>query len=91
MCRKFSVHINDLPLRVNSASEPVLLAVDTSIIISSSYFKDFCSVLNFVLCHVSKWVAANNLVLNLDKINIIKFITNNSSHLHYVLVIKKSM
>ena len=27
-----------------------------------------------------KWFAANNLVLNLDKINIMKFITKNSSH-----------
>jgi hypothetical protein len=29
---------------------------------------------------MSIWFAANNLVLNLDKINIIKFITKNSSH-----------
>jgi len=27
-----------------------------------------------------KWFAANNLVLNLDKTNIIKFITKNSPH-----------
>jgi hypothetical protein len=27
-----------------------------------------------------KWFAANNLVLNLDKTNIMKFITKNSSH-----------
>ena len=27
-----------------------------------------------------KWFAANNLVLNLDKTNIMKFITQNSSH-----------
>jgi hypothetical protein len=27
-----------------------------------------------------KWFAANNLVLNLDKINIMKFITKNSAH-----------
>jgi hypothetical protein len=79
-CRKFSVHINDLPLRVNSASEPILFAVGTSIIISSSYFKDFCSLFNFMLCHMSKWFAANNLVLNLDKMNIIKFIIKNPSH-----------
>jgi hypothetical protein len=29
---------------------------------------------------VTEWFAVNNSVLNLDKINIIKFITNNSSH-----------
>ena len=27
-----------------------------------------------------KWLAANKLVLNLDKTNIMKFITNNLSH-----------
>ena len=27
-----------------------------------------------------KWFAANSLVINLDKINITKFITKNSSH-----------
>jgi len=27
-----------------------------------------------------KWFAANNLVLNLDKTNIMKFITKNSAH-----------
>jgi len=29
---------------------------------------------NLVLCHKIKWFAANNLVLNLDKTNIMKFI-----------------
>jgi len=57
-----------------------IFAVGTNIIISSSYFKDFCSVLNFMLCHMSKWFAANNLVLNLDKMNIIEFIIQNPSH-----------
>ena len=37
--------------------------------------EDFCSVSNSVLSHMIKW-----LVLNLDKTNIMKFITNNSSH-----------
>jgi hypothetical protein len=32
-----------------------------------------------------KWFAANNLVLNFDKMNIMKFITKNSAHsmLHF--------
>ena len=29
---------------------------------------------------MTEWLAANNLVLNLDKINIMKFITINSTH-----------
>lgn len=37
-----------------------IFAVGTNIIISSSCFKDFCSLLNFILCHMSKWFAANS-------------------------------
>jgi hypothetical protein len=42
--------------------------------------KDSCSVSNLVLFSMIKLFAANNLVLNLDKINIKKLITKNSSH-----------
>jgi len=76
----FIIHINDLPLIINSMSEPILIPDDTSGIISSSSSEDFCSGLNFVLFRMFKWFAANNLILNLDKMNIMKFITRNSSH-----------
>jgi hypothetical protein len=33
---------------------------------------------NTVLSHMSKWLTSSKLVLNLDKINIIKCITNKS-------------
>jgi hypothetical protein len=57
----------------------MLFADDTSVIISSRNFKDFCSVPNLLLSHMNKWFATN-LVLNLDKTNIMKFIAQNSSH-----------
>ena len=75
----FIIYIKDLPLRLNSVSEPILFADDTSVIISSRNFKDFCSVSNLVLSHMIKWFAVNNLILNLDKTNIMKFITKNSA------------
>ena len=43
-------------------------------------FEDFCSVPNPVLPHFIEWFTADNLVVNLDKMTIIKFITKNSSH-----------
>ena len=52
----------------------MLFVGDTGIIISRRNFRDFCSVSNLVLSHMIKWFAANNLVLNLDKINVMKFI-----------------
>jgi len=69
----FIKYINDLPLRLNSLSEPMLFADDTSVIISSKNFKDFCSVTNLLLPHKNKWFATN-LVLNLDKTNMVEFI-----------------
>ena len=76
----FILYIYDLPLRINSVPEPVLFVDDTSVIISSRNFEDFSSVSNLVLSHMIKWSAANNLVLNLDKVNIMKFIAKNSAH-----------
>jgi hypothetical protein len=40
----FLIYINDLPLRINSLPEPVLFAGDTSVIISSKNFEEFCSM-----------------------------------------------
>ena len=62
----FRTYIQDLPLRINAVSETIIFADDTSVIISSRNFEDFCTV--------------SNLALNLDKMNTMKFITKNSSH-----------
>jgi hypothetical protein len=65
---------------INSVSEPVLFADDTSVIISSRNFEDFYSVSNLVLSLMIKWFSTNNLVLNVDEMNMMKFIAKNSSH-----------
>jgi len=66
-------------LRINSISKPILFADGTSVIISSRNLEDFCSLSNLVLSRMIKWFAAN-YVLNVNKTNIMKFITKNSSH-----------
>ena len=52
------MYINNLPLRINFVSEPLLFTGDTSDIISSRNFEDFCSVSNLVLSDMIKWFAA---------------------------------
>jgi hypothetical protein len=47
--QEFSI---DLCMRINSVSEPVLFTDDTSVIISSRNFKDFCSLSNLVVPHM---------------------------------------
>jgi hypothetical protein len=54
---------------INTLSEPILLADDTNVIISSKNFDDFSTMSNTVLSHMSKWFTSNKLVLNLDKTN----------------------
>jgi hypothetical protein len=59
-------------MKIYSLSEPTIFADDTGVTISSKNLDDFCSVSNTVLSYMSKWFAANKLVLNLHKTNIIK-------------------
>jgi hypothetical protein len=76
----FIIYINDLPLRINSLSEPILFADDTSVIISNRNFEDFYMIPNSVLSSMIECFSANKLVLNLEKTNIMKFVMNNSPH-----------
>jgi hypothetical protein len=74
------IYINDLPLRINSLSELILFADDTSVIISNRNFEHFCTISNSVLSSMIEWFSVNKSVLNLEKTNIMKFVTNNSPH-----------
>jgi hypothetical protein len=76
----FIIYINDLLLRINSLSEPILFANDTSVIISDRNFGDFSAISNLILSCMIEWFAANKLILNLEKTNIMKFVKNNSPH-----------
>jgi hypothetical protein len=74
----FIIYTNDLPPTINTLSEPIILADDTSFIISCKKSNDFHTLSNIVLCHMNKWFSANKLALNLDKANIIKSVTKSS-------------
>jgi hypothetical protein len=74
----YLISINHLPPTTNTLSEPILFTDDPSVIISSKNFDDFSTVSNTVLSHMSKWFTSNEFVLNLDKTNIITFLTNKS-------------
>ena len=54
----FLVYRNDVPLRINSPSEPIF-ADDTSVIISSKHFEEFCSMARLVLSQAIKWFGAS--------------------------------
>jgi hypothetical protein len=60
---------------MNSLSE-LILAYDTSVIICSKKLDYFCSV-KLIFVSKSKWFAGNKLILDQDKTDILKFVTNN--------------
>jgi hypothetical protein len=74
------MYINDLPLQSNKISHPILFADDTSVLISKENYDDFQQTSNLVLSHMIKWFEANQLVLNMDKTNMLKFKTSNVPH-----------
>jgi hypothetical protein len=73
----FVLYINDLPLQINKISDLILLADDTSVMISQDNYNDFQETSNVVLSHMIKWSEANQLVLNMEKTNTITFKTSN--------------
>jgi hypothetical protein len=75
----FLIYINDLPPRINSLAKPILFADGTSVIISNGNFRDFSATSNLVLSRMIEWFA-DKLILNLEKTNIMKFVTKNMSH-----------
>jgi hypothetical protein len=54
------------------SSEHKIFADDTSVIISSKKFDDFCAMANTVISHTNKGFNANKLAPKVDKTNIIK-------------------
>lgn len=63
----FVIYMNDLPPKINALSEPIIFTDDTSV-------DDFSSASNSFLSHMSKWLTASKLVLNVDQVNIVNSI-----------------
>jgi len=69
----------------------ILIKLSTFVALNCNNYKSLTSRLNYVLSHMIKWFAANNLVLTLDQMNIIKLKKRIHHILHYALVTKKSI
>lgn len=59
--------------------------------ISNKTVYDFCTTPNIVLSRISEWFTADKLALNLNKTNIIQFITNTIIHHIMLQVIMESI
>jgi hypothetical protein len=75
----FNMYINDFPLKINTISEVIMFADDTSILCTAKDCNNLKSELNVVFTHMSRWFQSNQFALNLDKTKMIKFITTSAT------------
>ena len=78
-----SKHVEDLVKYKNVSVTKVHfvgLHYTTDVIVSNKNSGDFCSMSNFVSCHMIKWFAASKLDINLYKTDVKRFITNSAPH-----------
>jgi len=69
----FLIYINDLPMALDSDTEIVLFADDTSIIITSPNQERLQTTLNKTLSDINLWFKVNFLSLNFNKTYYLQF------------------
>jgi len=72
----FLFYVNDLPRTINDKSIPVLLADDTSILVTSPNKNDFQINITAALNCINEWLNANLLSINCNTTHYIQFTTN---------------
>ena len=71
-----SYYVADIPIGIKSLSESLLMPDDASVLNTVNNSEDLQMRPEFVLNHRNKLFAANDLVLNTDKIIVIQFNLN---------------
>jgi hypothetical protein len=69
----FLLYINDLPNAIIHKAPPILLADDTSVLITNQNVYKFQNDLNTAFGQIAKWFQVNLLSLNLNKTYFIQF------------------
>jgi hypothetical protein len=54
----FLIYINDLPLNINTLSDPILFADNTNVIVSKANYDDFKQTSHLFLSHMCEWFQA---------------------------------
>jgi len=71
----FLLYINDLPNIINKTSAPIIFVDDTSILNACSNSTDFNKNIYMVFITFNKWLRANQLSLNFNTTNYVRFTT----------------
>ena len=69
----FSLHINDFPILINKITDVIMLADDTSILITAHSQDELLQRFNHVYNHMPKWFKADWLTFKPTKTQVLKF------------------
>ena len=76
----FNIYINDLLGSIDNSCNVIVYADDTSVLISNNSCEELNRNFNKVLYNTIKWFQVNQLVLNMEKIKVVKFTPENLSY-----------
>jgi hypothetical protein len=65
---------------MKSASSVIMYVDAASALVANKSYNDFIKGFNMVSSHMCKWFQANQLTLNIDKTNFVKFTSTNRTH-----------
>ena len=71
----FLIYIIDLSLSISKLANSILLADDTTIIISNTNPEEFENNINSVMIEITNWFQSNFLTLNCNKTHFMQFLT----------------
>jgi exonuclease III len=72
----FLIYLNDLPYGFHPDVIPVIYADDTSVLLIADNENELIYKINLTLDYMTGWFSVNNLTLNMEKTNIVKFSSN---------------
>jgi hypothetical protein len=75
----FNIYIHDFPGLLDKNPNVIMSADDTTIQMSNDKHEELNSNLNSFFIQILKWFQANQLVLNVEKTNLVKFTSSSSS------------
>jgi hypothetical protein len=75
----FNICIDDFPQETSKISEVTMFADDTSILCTAEDFNNLKMKLDIVFTYMSVWFQSNQFALNLDKTQMIEFITTSAT------------
>jgi hypothetical protein len=75
----FLLYISDLPKSISDNSELVLLAENTSILVTSPNLIIFENNVNKVFQDINRWFTTNLLLLNVEKTQFMPFVSKTNS------------